>query len=138
VEERFFSKVDGGSYEECWQWQGGGTNNGYGCFAGTTAHRWSWEFFNGPIPERLQIDHLCRNKGCVNPWHLDPVTAKVNVGRVPVWNRAGGVEPRAVFCDTHGNDGLREWAYGRACLFCNREKTKLRMRAMRARRAVSA
>lgn len=45
------------------------------------AHRWSYENFVGPIPAGLQIDHLCRNRKCVEPAHLDPVTALINTQR---------------------------------------------------------
>lgn len=45
------------------------------------AYRWSYEHFVGPIPDGLQIDHLCRNPTCVNPEHLKPVTARENVRR---------------------------------------------------------
>ncbi len=42
------------------------------------AHRFSYELANGPIPEGLQIDHLCRNRGCVRPDHMEAVTPRVN------------------------------------------------------------
>jgi hypothetical protein len=45
------------------------------------AHRASWEMLRGEIPAGLQLDHLCRNPPCVNPWHLDPVTQRVNLLR---------------------------------------------------------
>jgi len=48
------------------------------------AHRAMYKREAGPIPEELQLDHLCRNKGCVRPDHLEPVTGKVNVNRGPV------------------------------------------------------
>lgn len=81
-ETRFWSKVDAA---DCWEWTGGKDPEGYGRFrlpsGWVRAHRWAWEHFVGPIPERLVLDHLCRNRGCVNPEHLEPVTVKVNVLR---------------------------------------------------------
>jgi hypothetical protein len=44
-------------------------------------HRWMYEYFNGPIPDGLEIDHLCKTKRCVNPDHLEPVTHAVNMAR---------------------------------------------------------
>lgn len=76
---------------DCWEWTGAMTRKGYGIayFDGsqTMAHRAIWETLVGPIPDGLQIDHLCRNKGCVNPDHLEPVTGAVNLERGINWNR---------------------------------------------------
>lgn len=73
-------KTDG-----CWNWKGTLFRNGYGAFgvSGKTcgAHRVAYELAIGPIPAGLQLDHLCRNRGCVNPGHLEPVTGTVNTGR---------------------------------------------------------
>lgn len=72
----------------CWEWQGNITPNGYGAWYGLKgpyeerlAHRISYRAFTGPIPAGLQIDHLCRNRCCVNPAHLEAVTRKVNILR---------------------------------------------------------
>lgn len=81
--ERFWSKVrfsDG-----CWEWLAGRDHWGYGKFAiagqKRGAHRVSYELAVGPIPEGLTIDHLCRNPGCVNPRHMEPVPIKENLLR---------------------------------------------------------
>ena len=69
----------------CWLWTGADNGDGYGRahIGGVRkyAHRASFEFFNGPIPEDLQIDHLCRNRRCVNPLHLEPVVQRTNLLR---------------------------------------------------------
>jgi hypothetical protein len=69
----------------CWQWTGYLMPNGYARFsvAGERqyAHRVAYEAVHGPIPNRLVIDHLCRNRGCVNPDHLEAVTQRTNVLR---------------------------------------------------------
>lgn len=88
IEVRFFAKVTEGP-NGCWQWVGAVDSGGYGRFnAGgrrvgpyDSAHRWSWKFFNGPIPAGLEVDHLCFNRSCVNPDHLDIVDRRTNVHR---------------------------------------------------------
>lgn len=69
----------------CWQWQASLGADGYGRIqiakVSHRAHRLMWEYVVGPIPEGLQIDHLCRNRACVNPDHLEPVTQRQNILR---------------------------------------------------------
>lgn len=65
----------------CWEWTGAKNAGGYGVCRGQQAHRASYELLVGPIPAGLQLDHLCRNRACVNPDHLEPVTRKVNILR---------------------------------------------------------
>jgi hypothetical protein len=69
----------------CWLWVGTELNNGYGHFnihyKQVAPHRKAYELLIGPIPEGLQLDHLCRVKLCVNPDHLEPVTGRENTLR---------------------------------------------------------
>ncbi len=73
-------KQEGG----CWVWTGL-TRAGYGRIKDkghmVSAHRATYEHFRGPIPAGLQIDHLCRNRSCVNPDHLEPVDNRTNAMR---------------------------------------------------------
>ena len=88
VEERFWAKVN--RTETCWLWTGT-LSNGYGWFrigsdrdgSGRTvyAHRWSYEQVHGPIPEGLELDHLCRVRCCVRPSHLEATSHRENVLR---------------------------------------------------------
>jgi hypothetical protein len=70
----------------CWIWDGTIRPDGYGVKQGgrgerAMAHRWVYERVAGPIPEGLELDHLCRVRSCVNPDHLEPVTHDVNCQR---------------------------------------------------------
>lgn len=85
---RFWAKVE--KTDGCWNWTAALSVGGYGRFNVETvfgrqrlvqAHRFSYELLIGPIPKGLQIDHLCRNRKCVNPTHLEPVTIRENILR---------------------------------------------------------
>lgn len=75
----------------CWTWLAYRMPSGYGRFSyknhgGQYAHRISYEEFVGPIPDGLQIDHKCKNRGCVRPSHLEAVTAEENLRRSTAWS----------------------------------------------------
>ena len=90
VDERFWSKVD--ATGNCWEWTAYKGPLGYGKFTVTVdgkwvkthhAHRFAYEALVGSVPDGLDLDHLCRNPGCVNPDHLEPVTHRLNLMRSP-------------------------------------------------------
>jgi len=82
---RFWTHVEKTAH--CWNWIGAKTHYGYGRFSespesrNTLSHRFSYITLVGPIPESLELDHLCRNRLCVNPEHLEAVTTRVNLLR---------------------------------------------------------
>ena len=123
---RFMNKSDG-----CWLWKGFVGKNGYGQFTENSktilAHRWSYENSYGKIRKDREIDHLCRNRGCVNPNHLEAVTCKENIrrGETGKWQRD----------KTHCPSGHSyELAYvrpngHRSCRICNKERMRKKCQA---------
>lgn len=83
--ERFEKKYVPEPNSGCWLWMAARTPTGYGNFwDGRTmarAHRVAFKALRGPIPDGLELDHLCRTRCCVNPWHLEPVSHIENVRR---------------------------------------------------------
>lgn len=83
--DRFKEKIDTNQNTECWLWTGAKQSDGYGVVGHENkiylAHRKIYEILVGKIPEGLELDHKCRNRSCVNPAHLEPVTHKENVLR---------------------------------------------------------
>ena len=141
AEDRFWPKVDRRGPDDCWPWLASIHPDGYGRFGVNRkivpAHRFSWELANGrPVPEGRVIDHLCRNRACVNPAHLDPVTNHVNVvirGFAPA-----SLHLRKTHC-IHGHEFTPEntrvrktpWGTGRQCRECDRLHEAARKRGAR-------
>jgi hypothetical protein len=141
--QRFWQKVHIDLVTGCWEWEGGHNQYGYGCFSNeelrpVLAHRWAYEQFEGSIPEGLQIDHLCRNRNCVNPRHMEPVGLDENLRRGDRSNQHGKRQKYRTHCP-NGHEYTAEntirKAYGiRTCRTCKEladERTKLRLREKR-------
>ena len=114
--------------DDCWEWTGGIRNDegyGYLCFSGMNykkrqvAHRVVYEIFIGDIPDNMDLDHLCRNRKCVNPWHLEPVTRSENVKR----GEAGKYQTLRTHCPkgherNSQNTGTRTTKEGKVKHYC--------------------
>lgn len=80
-QNKFYIKVVAG-HNNCWQWTASKSKSGYGFFQANKlmrAHRYSYLLHKGAIPSHLVIDHICRNRLCVNPQHLRLVTNRENL-----------------------------------------------------------
>lgn len=104
----------------CWIWGGARHANGYGRIShqnkSKLVHRFSYEWHVGPIPTGLQLDHLCRNRACCNPAHLEPVSGRTNVLRGDTITASNA---RKTHCP-QGHPYTRIYAGKRRCLICNR------------------
>lgn len=91
---RFWRRVVRNPEDGCWDWTGAGRADGYGrLMVGwkyIRAHRFAYRMLVGPIPNGLDLDHLCRNRRCVNPAHLEPVTRRENLARGIGWSGVNG------------------------------------------------
>lgn len=115
----------------CWLWEGATEKGGYGLMkrgAGLNhgmVHRLAYEAWRGPIPEGLQIDHLCRVRNCVNPDHLEAVTPRQNVmrGRTPAAANAAKTHcPRG---HEYSVQNTRRGSKGeRCCRACDRDRAR--------------
>lgn len=119
---------------DCIAWTGATDRWGYGHF--TTgkkqyrAHRWIFQYVRGVIIPGLQIDHLCRNRSCVNVNHLELVTASENVRRGLAPEKARQRKLSKTHCPSGhpyaGNNLRRLTNGGRACKTCSREHSQRR------------
>lgn len=141
IEQRFWEQVDKNGpvptnrpdLGPCWVWTGKLNKKSHYAQLNTErekyAHRVSYELLIGPIPDGLELDHLCQNRACVNPAHLEPVTRQVNFLR---GNHPNAIAIRTGFCKRghpRTPENLRTNKDGcKVCRACDREKQRERYR----------
>lgn len=123
VVKRFWKKIE--KSDNCWNWTASLDKDGYGKFTNNKksvkAHRFSYELLKEYIPKGFQLDHLCHNRKCVNPDHLEIVTLRENIkrgltGKINHWRKN----------KTHCPQG-HEYTQGknqRICLICHRNSCR--------------
>lgn len=128
--------------DDCWIWTGGCYGSGYGQISEWrdrkpfkyTIHVYMWELLVNPVPEGLELDHLCRVRRCWNPDHLEPVTHLENVRRGVPYNRRIA-EQRAVTHCPHGHEYTEANTYvnPKGHRFCRKCRTRSTTAARRKR-----
>lgn len=121
----------------CWNWRGHLTPAGYGYMQQNgkkiPVHRLAYETFRGPIPDGLDLDHLCRNTRCIRPDHLEPVTRAENFKRGRDYWRGLNVDkdqcPRGHWYTPENTYVFRG---SRRCRVCHREQERERRNRRRA------
>lgn len=113
----------------CWEWQGAQFNGGYGRIKydgqDQVAHRVAYLVLVGPIPEGMTLDHLCRNRICVNPEHLEPVDMRTNVLRGETITAANAHKEVCLRGHPLSGDNLFVRRDGRRrCRECERERQR--------------
>lgn len=134
---RFWRRVDRGDDRACWLWRGPRSKTGYGSFWGDDGpqrvHVFAYELLVGPVPDGLELDHTCRNRQCVNPAHLEPVTHAENMARRAPFHPGHKVThcPQG---HEYTPENLIPNRRSRECKECGRERSREYRRRKRAER----
>lgn len=128
IEERVWQRVT--KTDGCWSWHGSHHEHGYGIISlegkPRRVHRLVYEMLVGPIPEGLDLDHLCRNRGCCNPAHLEPVTRRENLLRGDTIVAAQVARTHCPLGHEYTPDNTRINNGCRSCRDCERQRDRQR------------
>jgi hypothetical protein len=129
---RFWQKVDWGYPDTCWLWKGHITKQGYvriripGAKTDkrTFAHRLMYERWIGPIPKGKVIDHLCRVRHCLNPWHLEAVTDRENILRGVGASAVNVKKTHCALGHEFSPGNTRMYGNERVCIECHKTRNR--------------
>jgi hypothetical protein len=140
---RFLNKIDITDTNDCIVWSASKFKGGYGQFKARCgdrlknylSHRWIWEQTNGTIPEGMKLDHICKNRACVNTFHLRVVTQRQNV--LENSDSLQAINHIKTHCDKGHEFTLENTHYfrngtSRYCRTCKRDSSRISMRKYRS------
>lgn len=152
---RFWEKVDKRGPDDCWPWLGYVEPSGYGHFQATyqgvrftKSHRFGYHIASGPVPEGLDLDHVCHTRDeecragddcphrrCCNPAHLEPVTERVNILRSTTGSAVNARKTHCIHGHPFAGDNLRITKQGtRLCMECRRARGRRAYEAKKRQR----
>lgn len=123
--DRFWSKAEIKGIDDCWIWKRGLSIGGYPRYRKGHfyyAHVYAYTLIKGAIPDGLELDHTCRNRSCINPWHLEAVTHQTNMLR---GNTFVSIQAKQTSCKNgHSLELSYKHNNRRLCRFCRAQASK--------------